>query len=56
MKKIMIINLELSKNQQDIRQSHSIHHRSHENVKSRIDSELKNFSRDENPERYLLGI
>ena len=39
----------LSKNMQDIRQSHKFHHRSHEKLESGIDCRRKNF----NPVRYL---
>ena len=45
----------LFENVQDIRQSHKIHHGSHEAVESEIDNGKKNFIRGENPERHFPG-
>ena len=44
-----------SENVQNIRQSHKIHHRTHENLEIGSNSRRKYFSRRENPERHLSG-
>ena len=44
----------LFQNVQDSRQSHKVHHESHEELESRFDRRRKNSCRSENPVRYLL--
>ena len=44
----------MSENVLSIRQSNKLHHGSHERQETEINSERKNFSRSENPQRHLL--
>ena len=52
-KKLANLESRFSKNVQDVRRSHKIHHGSHGKLESGIDRSGKIFGRDENPEGHL---
>ena len=50
---LSILESRISKDVEEIPQSHKIHHKNHEKLEILIDNMRKNLSKDENPEIHL---